>query len=391
MIIFFWVSVLFVLYTYVFYPLLVGLLARIKMESEDVSGSEAGVERYSSDAHPYADEYIPTVAIIIAVYNGESYIESKIQSLLSQDYPQENLSIIFSSDGSNDNTVDIVESYSDVELILGPSRQGKATALNRAVAKTNADIIVFTDVRQQLSTNAVSQLVKHLVNKDVGAVSGELLLESTSNNSSRQLGLYWKYEKYIRKSESSLHSVPGVTGALYAIRRVDYPSLSADTLLDDFEVPMAIIRKGKRVIFEKNAIAYDKVSDSLRDEQQRKTRTIMGNYQSFLRNRWLFSPVENPIFWQFISHKFFRLLVPYFLIIIFIFPLIIGGVWYQALFFIQFIFYCLAIIAKYMKIKGPLSKIMNFCQVFSLMQVTVVFALFKYCLGHADSKWEQVH
>jgi len=395
MIIVFWFSVIFVLYTYVLYPILLWLFVRIKQSNGKYrrgDSKENKIEYHSkSSTDQHLESDLPTVTIIIAVYNGESYLHSKIQSLLSQNYPQDKLSIIFSSDGSNDNTINILESYSEIELIRGQSRQGKATALNRAVVNTDADIIVFTDVRQRLSGDAVLQLVKRLDDAAVGAVSGELLLESSSDNSSHQLGLYWEYEKFIRKHESKLHSVPGVTGALYAIRRIDYPLLNENTLLDDFEVPISIIRKGKRVVFEENAIAYDKVSDSIGVERQRKIRTLMGNYQSFSRNRWLFLPIANPIFWQFISHKFFRLLVPYFLIIILVLPLVIGGLWYQILFFIQLVFYVLALTAQYFKSKSPLLKIINFCRVFLLMQLTVIVALYKYCLGHADSKWEHVH
>jgi len=395
MIIVFWFSVIFVLYTYVLYPILLWLFVRIKQSNGKYrrgDSKENKIEYHSkSSTDQHLESDLPTVTIIIAVYNGESYLHSKIQSLLSQNYPQDKLSIIFSSDGSNDNTINILESYSEIELIRGQSRQGKATALNRAVVNTDSDIIVFTDVRQRLSGDAVLQLVKRLDDAAVGAVSGELLLESSSDNSSHQLGLYWEYEKFIRKHESKLHSVPGVTGALYAIRRIDYPLLNENTLLDDFEVPISIIRKGKRVVFEENAIAYDKVSDSIGVERQRKIRTLMGNYQSFSRNRWLFLPIANPIFWQFISHKFFRLLVPYFLIIILVLPLVIGGLWYQILFFIQLVFYVLALTAQYFKSKSPLLKIINFCQVFLLMQLTVIVALYKYCLGHADSKWEHVH
>ena len=384
MIIVFWFSVIFVLYTYVLYPILLWLFVRIKQSNGKYrrgDSKENKIEYHSkSSTDQHLESDLPTVTIIIAVYNGESYLHSKIQSLLSQNYPQDKLSIIFSSDGSNDNTINILESYSEIELIRGQSRQGKATALNRAVVNTDADIIVFTDVRQRLSGDAVLQLVKRLDDAAVGAVSGELLLESSSDNSSHQLGLYWEYEKFIRKHESKLHSVPGVTGALYAIRRIDYPLLNENTLLDDFEVPISIIRKGKRVVFEENAIAYDKVSDSIGVERQRKIRTLMGNYQSFSRNRWLFLPIANPIFWQFISHKFFRLLVPYFLIIILVLPLVIGGLWYQILFFIQLVFYVLALTAQYFKSKSPLLKIINFCQVFLLMQLTVIVALYKYCL-----------
>jgi len=376
MLIIFWLSVFFIAYTYILYPLLVIFFSELKSVTNEI---------------PVGYSELPTVAVIVAVHNGESYIQKKLKSLLSQDYPQEKISIIFSSDGSSDNTVNILESYPMISLIKAEVRQGKAAALNHAVASTDAEVIVFTDVRQRLSSNAIFQLVTRLSNENVGAVSGELLLEENGNVSSAQLGLYWRYEKMIRKAESKLHSVPGVTGALYAIYRCDYPQLNENTLLDDFEVPIAIIRKGKRVIFEPSAIAYDKVSESLAVEKKRKIRTIMGNYQSFGRNPWLFSPRLNPIFWQFISHKVCRLIVPYCLLMMLFIPLFIGGPVYQGVFLLQIIFYSVAFLSKSIKSSGLLSKILSFSHVFLMMQVTVVIALYKYCVGQADAKWEQLH
>lgn len=117
----------FIAYTYILYPLLVIFFSQLKSVTNEISVG------YSE---------LPTVAVIVAVHNGESYIQKKLKSLLSQDYPQEKISIIFSSDGSNDNTVNILESYPMISLIKAEVRQGKAAALNRAVASTDAEVIV---------------------------------------------------------------------------------------------------------------------------------------------------------------------------------------------------------------------------------------------------------
>lgn len=333
----------------------------------------------------------PEVTVVISVHNGEKYVKDKIESIYSQSYPQDKLKIVFISDGSDDSTVSLIKQYPEIRLLENNTRQGKAVALNKGVSAVDTQYIVFTDIRQRLSSNAISLLIQQLNNDSIGAVSGELILGGADDNATKQIGLYWRYEKFIRKSESQYKSVPGVTGALYAIRKKDYRELESDTILDDFEVPMNIIQQGKRVIFESNAIAYDRVSNNMAVEKQRKIRTLAGNYQSFIRNRWLFSPCKNPIFWQFISHKVLRLVVPYCLMLLLLIPLFVESDFIQSLFFIQCIAYFLAIFGPKLNLPGVLGSIVNFFNVFLQMQLFVVIALMVFLSGKLDVKWKQVH
>ena len=371
----FYLCALVIVYTYAVYPLMIYFLSSYTPKLNSI---ELG-------------ENAPEITVVIAVHNGEKYIKSKIESIYSQSYPVDKIQIVIVSDGSDDATVRLIKNYPSVRLLENTTRKGKAVALNKGVASADTQYIVFTDIRQKISSNAILSLVQRLQNEEVGAVSGELVLGGANDETSKKIGLYWRYEKFIRKSESQYKSVPGVTGALYAIRKKDYRQLKNDTILDDFEVPINIIRQGKRVIFESSAVAYDQVSNNMAVEKQRKIRTLAGNYQSFIRNRWLFSPCKNPIFWQFISHKVLRLVVPYCLILLLLIPLFVDSDFIQSLFFIQCIVYFLALIGPKLNLPGVLGSIVNFFNVFLQMQLFVVIALMVFLSGKLDVKWKQVH
>ncbi|MFV1984921.1 MAG: glycosyltransferase family 2 protein, partial [Thiohalomonadales bacterium] len=288
----FWFSTIFIFYTYAGYPLLIFALA----------------SRYKPIlGNPDDQNEWPNITIIIPVHNEEENVINKLDNLKSLDYPQDKLEIIFVSDASTDDTNKLLASADNIKLISYFPRKGKPTALNKAVSEVKSDIILFTDVRQELDAPAAKFLVSTLNQNNVGAVSGELVHRDPLTHTGRNVGLYWRYEKWIRKAESQFHSTAGVTGALYVIRRNDYIPLLEDTLLDDFEVPIQILKNNKRVVFDPRAKIYDEVQEESVAEQKRKIRTLTGNYQSFLRHLWLFSPISNPIFIQFISHKVFRL------------------------------------------------------------------------------------
>jgi len=201
--------------------------------------------------------------------------------------------------------------------------------LNSAVRRARGDIIVFADARQALEPSAVRELVANFADPTVGAVSGELVLMRELNTEtltlptlrekgciedSTAVGLYWRYEKAIRSMESGIHSTPGATGAIYAIRRELYSDLPEDTLLDDVLIPLRIVLGGKRAVFDPEAKAYDMVACCPLAEYDRKVRTLSGNYQLLAQAPELLLPWRNPIFFQFVSHKLGRLLVPYALI-----------------------------------------------------------------------------
>jgi len=128
----------------------------------------------------------------------------------------------------------------------------------------------------------------------------------------RGASFYWRYEKFIRVHEGRAGSTVGATGAIYAIRRALFRSIPNDTILDDVLIPMRIVQQGYLVQFEQEARAYQAVSRTTRQEYVRKVRTIAGTYQLFAREWWLLNPWKNPLWFETVSHKGLRLLLPVF-------------------------------------------------------------------------------
>lgn len=289
-------SLLLLAYTYAGYPLLIALWARWRPRPVVLGTAK------------------PAVALIVVAYNEEGRIRNKIDTCLAQDYPADKLRIVIATDGSTDGTGAIVRSYANrnVTLLAFPARRGKAACLNDAAEACKEEILVFTDARQALNPAAVSALVENFADAGVGAVSGELVfVRDEMSQFAQGVDAYWLYEKFIRQREARVHSAPGVTGALYAIRRRCYQPIAPQTILDDVAIPMQVVRSGQRVIFESRAHAFDKASQVPAQEKVRKVRTLAGNYQLLAQMPWVISPFTNPIFVQFVSHKLLRLVAPF--------------------------------------------------------------------------------
>jgi len=275
-------------------------------------------------------------------------------------YPKEKLEIIVASDGSTDKTDEIIGEFADtgMKLIELSGRGGKARALNIAAPQANGEIILFSDARQLYDKDAILELVSNFGDKEVGAVSGELHLTEmpvqrldkverpkkendlySEIGVGEGVGLYWKYEKFLRRKESQIDSTLGATGAIYAIRKELFSPIPEDTILDDFVIPMRVVLKGYRIIFEPKARAFDVVADSSKKEFIRKARTLTGNFQAFLRMKDLFNPFKNRVCFQLLSHKVFRLLVPYALALALIANFFLNSSIYRTILFFQMFFY----------------------------------------------------
>jgi len=321
----FWLCLTLVGYAYFGYPIYLWLLARFR---------HLPIHR---------SPILPSVSIIIAARNEEANLPAKIENLRLTNYPKELLQIVIASDGSSDRTAEILRQHSSKVLpVILDQSNGKASALNEAVRRATGDILVFQDARQFLEPDAITELVATLADPTVGAVSGELLLESARNNTSLDgLGIYWKIEKAVRKLESASGSVVGVTGAIYAIRRELYADIPPGAILDDVFVPMRVVKAGKRVVFQPSAIARDRLFSQKGKEFSRKVRTLTGNYQLLRLEPWLLSP-RNPLLFRFICHKLLRLAVPLLLALMLLASALTNGVFYRAAFLVQILFYVAA-------------------------------------------------
>jgi hypothetical protein len=284
-------------YTYFGYPLLLGLLARL----------------FPWRPRPDAT-WEPTVSMCVAAYNAAAYIEAKLQSLVGQNYPADKLEILVYSDGSSDGTESIVAAWAQrdprIHLIRGETRQGKPTALNRMREQATGEVLVITDARQPVDAGALRALLSLLAAPEVGCVTGNLVLDGTEGS-----GVYWRYENWIRKQESRLGSVVGMTGPLSALRRCDLGPLPVDLVLDDLWIPMQLRLRGARVLLAEDAIARDRAFSDER-EFGRKARTLAGNYQLFWHLPGLLLPFVNPSWFETVSHKITRLLCPWAMLVL---------------------------------------------------------------------------
>ncbi len=321
----FWLSVAVIGYTYFGYAAWLWLCARFR---------KLPIQK---------DDFTPSVSIVIAARNEEANLPAKLENLRLLDYPKQLLEIVVVSDGSTDRTASILRGeVPNVVAVILEESNGKAFALNEAVKRATGEIVVFLDARQYIEPDAVSTLVSCFADPAVGAASGELLLDSSAAGSQEGLGIYWKIEKVVRRLESESGSVVGVTGAIYAIRRGLYTAIPSGTILDDVFVPMNVVRKGRRVVFEPAAIARDRLFAEKGKEFSRKVRTLTGNYQLLRLAPWLLLP-SNPLLFRFVSHKLLRLLVPMLLVVMLVTSALAGGPVYRAIFVLQVLFYVLAV------------------------------------------------
>jgi biofilm PGA synthesis N-glycosyltransferase PgaC len=314
MIALFWISVTIVGYVYFGYPSLVGLWAR-------------AVDRRPRRA-PFAEGHWPAISIVVAARNEAARLPARVRNLLDQSYPGP-CDILVVSDGSTDDPAAALGDFSDTVRVIELPPRGKPAALNAGVAASRGDIIVFADARQRFAPGALVELVANFADPDVGGATGELVLDceqvpATDSSIGEGIGLYWMYEKWLRRNESRVWSTLGATGAIYALRRSCWTPLPAATLLDDVLGPMRAVLNGRRIVFEERAIAYDRASVDAAVESRRKRRTLAGNYQILLQEPRLLLPLVNPVWLQYLSHKVGRLIVPWALIALFVSSLAIA-------------------------------------------------------------------
>lgn len=292
----FWVSVILLGYTHVGYPLVLWVWAA----------------RHARE--PRRARFEPAVSVLVVAHNEAERVEERLENLLTLDYPRDRIEIILATDGCDDKTSLLALKYrqAGVFVVGFNRRRGKSAVLNDLIPRASGDIVVLADARQRFGRGALRALTAHFVDPEVGAVSGELMLINDTQGSEvgDGVGFYWKYEKFIRRSESRIDSTVGATGAIYAIRRELFDPIREETILDDVLIPMKIARRGYRVLFESDARAYDRTAPTAQIELKRKVRTLAGNFQLFIQEPWLLNPFSNRLWMQTISHKFCRLLSP---------------------------------------------------------------------------------
>jgi cellulose synthase/poly-beta-1,6-N-acetylglucosamine synthase-like glycosyltransferase len=228
-------------------------------------------------------DFTPKVTVIVAAHNEESVIERRLQNLLAQDYPRYRFEIVVASDASTDRTDELVESTPGVRLIRCP-RGGKVAAQNLAVRDTSGEILAFSDANAQWRPDALRLLVRNFADPDVAYACGGHFYEA-ADGTNRE-GTYWRWEAWLRRNESALGSITGGIGPIYAVRRGDYVEVDP-RFGHDLALPYLMVQRGRRAVFEPDAVAWEKPSRDIEDEYRRKVRMFEHCWLIVLRGKML--------------------------------------------------------------------------------------------------------
>ena len=373
----FWIAFLLLAYIHVGYPAAAWLRARVRPRPHLGGPGE------------------PAVTVVVVAHNEAARIATRIENLLALDYPQQRLEIVIASDGSTDATVERAEQYRDAGVVVRAfrDRRGKAAVLNEVVPTARGEIVVLADARQRFDVGALRALVADFADASVGAVSGELIMtpDSTGTAVGNGVGFYWRYEKFIRRHESEAGSTVGATGAIYAIRKQLVESIPDDTILDDVLIPLRVVRAGYRVLFEPAARAYDSASATGHHEFVRKVRTIAGTFQLLARERWVFDPFRNAVWFETMSHKALRLATPLLLVVVFAANVTLLDLpAYRVAMAAQLLFYLAALAGcLYPRTRRPIA-LVTVPYTFCLLAWATIVGFVQFVTGRQKATWERV-
>jgi cellulose synthase/poly-beta-1,6-N-acetylglucosamine synthase-like glycosyltransferase len=298
----FWAAWAVVAYTYIVFPLVLALLARVFGKHPQTAKDER------------SDRELPRVAMVVAAFNEQVVIEQKLQNTWELDYPSYRFEMVVGSDGSTDETNAILSSCDDPRLRrnLFSERRGKISVLNSLLSKVDADIVVMSDANTMFAPDSIRKLVSHFQDPRVGCVSGKVVLEQDGGISGE--GIYWRYEGWIKKNESRMGFLIGCNGGIFAIRRDLYETLPASTVIEDFVLSMRILERGYEIRFDPTARGTEPPCASSKAEMVRKIRIGAGGFQALALTRAVLSPRYGMRSFAFWGHKVLRWFVPLFML-----------------------------------------------------------------------------
>jgi len=375
----FWGSLIAIAYTYVGYPSLVGVLARLR---------------------PALEPYPPTtpfVTLLIAAYNEQDTIAAKLENSLALDYPADRFEIIVASDGSTDGTADIVKTYASHGVVLQQwsARCGKTAAINRAMCTARGDVVVLSDANNFYDPGTLRAVVAPFVDSTVGAACGNKHIARGDGALGDSEGAYWKYEGWIKRQETRLGCTVAVLGEVFAIRRELFEPAPDNIINDDFYIAMRIIKRGLRVVYVPEAISRERVSPSAEDEITRRTRMVAGLYQALVRPRELMPWKKPVVCWQIVSHKFMRPLVPLWMIAALAANVALAlqtgtsAPWFGLL-AAQVVFYALALVGLQYPADGRVSRALYLPTFLVASNLAALLGLYRFSTGQQSTQWTRL-
>jgi poly-beta-1,6-N-acetyl-D-glucosamine synthase len=379
---FFWTGLAIIVYTYVGYGLVIAILSKLK-----------GRPKTPAVQH---ESQLPEVTILIAAYNEEQFIADKIRNTIALDYPKDKLSIFIVTDGSTDSSPEIIKKFHAVRLFHEPQRRGKIHAVNRVMKAVKTPLVIFCDANTELNKEAIKNIVRHYQDNTVGGVAGEkrIFKKAEDNASGSGEGLYWKYESFLKKKDSEVHSVVGAAGELFSVRTALYEAPDENMIIEDFYLSLSIAARGYRFVYEPQAYAIETASVSVKEEWKRKVRICAGAFQAMGRLKALLNPFRHGMLsFQYISHRVLRwTLAPLFLPVILLCNLWLaqqGAIFYTAFLAVQLGFYAFAALGYAFRDTNVSIKGFFVPYYFMVMNLSVYAGYWRYRKGQQTVVWEK--
>lgn len=373
-----WTALALVMYCYVIYPPLIWVCSHLFGDRRS--------------APHVADGDLPPITLLIAAHNEESWIRDRITNALELDYPQGKVEILVASDGSRDATAQIVGDFADrgVRLLDYQENRGKATTLNASVPEARNPLVIFSDANTFFEPAALRNIARWFTNPAIGTVCGRLVLTDPRKGNNVD-SLYWRYETFMKKSESRLGALLGANGAIYALRKEDYIPIRSDTLVDDFMIPLvAKLKDGRAIIYDDEAVAWEECPPEIGDEFRRRSRIGAGGFQAMLRLLPLLSPASGWVAFSFLSHKILRWLCPFFLIAAVAANLaLLDSRFYLFLLIAQASFYSVSALGGILPGRSLTGKLLRLPAMFTSMNLALLVGFWNWIFSPQRGIWQR--
>jgi cellulose synthase/poly-beta-1,6-N-acetylglucosamine synthase-like glycosyltransferase len=337
------------------------------------------------------------MTLMICAWNEADIIVEKMENIRHLNYPKEQLTVMWVTDGSDDNSNDLLQQYPEVTLVYSPERRGKAAAMQHGLRENTNELVVFTDANTMLCADALREIAVQFQDPRVGCVAGEkrVAARQEGQTAAEGEGLYWRYESTLKRWDSELCSAMGAAGELFAVRMSAYQPAPSNALLDDFMMSMLILKQGYRIAYTSKAYAMEYGSANMAEESKRKRRIAAGGLQSIWWLRSLMNPLKRPcVAFQFVSHRVLRWSITPFALMALI-PLNVALVWmkagtvYNVVWLLQLLFYLAATAGYLLERTGRKNKLLYVPYYFLFMNLNVFLGI-AYLRTHKSSgTWEK--
>ncbi|MDP2644574.1 MAG: glycosyltransferase [Desulfobacterales bacterium] len=346
--------------------------------------------------HPVkTGSHLPSVSLVISVYNEDRILKKKIENALGLDYPENLMEIAIVSDGSTDRTNDIIHSYAqrDRRIIpcIEPKNQGKTACLNDFLPKLGGEIILFSDANSFYDKDLIHKIVRPFTDESIGFVTGSTRYYSPSGSKIVEApGLYSRIERKIKSLESKIGSCVGADGAVFAMRKALFSPMQAHDI-NDIVIPFQIVKQGYRGILEEETLCEEEASQAATGQLRRQVRITSRTLRAIFNHKTLLNPFRFPLFSiEIISHKLMKFTAPFFMLLFLITNILLawrGRLVYQIILFMQIFLYFLSLAGFLRQKKMIRNRWVDFCHTFILINVAYAIGWFKYARGETYTSW----